>query len=230
MRQRQQQQMQTRNRAAGFSLVELLIAISVMMIVTGAATTLLVGAFNVRSREDPRTEAMSDVRRALNIVSRELANSGYQLPPGLSYNSTTGSNPVPANGLIPADCDATAITFVANLNANLGAGDLDVNDSDEALTYQFSQDGGDGFLVRRDLSSGGDSQTLANGVDGVEFVYLNASGADTSANVSQAVSVRITVWATLAPIGQPGTTGYQPSSQVRLTSDINLRNVTLNTF
>lgn len=218
---------QMTNREAGFSLMELVVAMCVMMIITGAATSLLVGAFSVRSREDERTEAIGDVRRALNILSRELANSGYQLPPGLSYNSTLGSNLVPPNGLLPADCNATAITFVANLDGS--AGNRDVNGADEALTYQFTQNGDDGFLVRRALN-GGAAQTLANDIDGVQFDYLTANGVDTSANVSQAVRIRITVWAELNPVGQPGTTNYQPPSQVRLASEVDLRNVTLSTF
>lgn len=219
---------QTTNREAGFSLMELLVAMCVMMVITGAATTLLVGAFSVRSREDERTEAIGDVRRALNILSRELANSGYQLPPGLTYNSAVGSNPVPANGLLPADCDATSITFVANLNG--GSGNRIIDGPDEALTYQFAQDGDEGSLVRRSLSGGGASQTLANDIDGVQFDYLNRTGANTSGDVSQAVRIRITVWADLNPIGQPGSTSYQPPSQVRLTSDVDLRNVSLGTY
>lgn len=221
---------QSTNREAGFSIIELLVAMLVMIVITGAATTLLVGAFNVRVREDKRTESISDTRRALNILSRELANSGYQLPRGLTYTSTVGSSPVPANGLLPADCDAQSITFVANLTANLGAGDDNVNGPDEALTYRFVQDDGKGYLVRRDLNSAAGAQTLANGIDGIQFVYLNAAGADTSSNISQAVRVRITLWATLDAVGKPGSSGYQPPSQVRLASDVDLRNVTLNTF
>jgi Tfp pilus assembly protein PilW len=208
--------------------MELMVAMCVMVFIMGAATSLLVGAFSVRTREDERTEAIGDVRRALNILSRELANSGYQLPPGLSYTSAFGVNGVPANGLLPADCDATSITFVANLNAN--SGNRDVNGTDEALTYQFIQDGTDGSLVRRDLNGGAASQTLANNIDGVQFDYLTADGTDTSADVSQAVRVRITVWAELNPVGQAGTTSYQPPSQVRLASEVDLRNVTLSTF
>lgn len=225
-----QQTTQRTNGQAGFSLMELCVAMCLMLVLTGASASLLVGAFNVRSREDPRTEAIGDVRRALNILSRELANSGYQLPTGLTYTSGVGSFVVPANGLIPGDCDEKSLAFVANLNASLGEGDRDVDDQDEALAFQHIEDEGKGYLVRRDLGADGESQTLANGIDGVEFVYLNAAGADTSANVAQAVRIRITVWATLKPIGQPGTTSYQPPSQVRLTSDVNLRNAALSTF
>lgn len=221
---------QTTNREAGFSLMELMVAMCVMMVITGAATSLLVGAFNVRSREDQRTEAIADARRALNIISRELGNSGYQLPVGLSYNSTAGSGAVPANGLIPGDCDATSISFVTNLNGNTGAGDKDVNDTDEATKYQFVQNGGSSFLVRSNLNPPNESLVLANRIDGVQFTYFDAQGTDVSANVALATSIQIDLWVTLNPVGRPGTTSYQPPSQVRLWSEVNLRNGTLGTF
>jgi len=221
---------QTTKREAGFSLMELMVAMCVMMVITGAATSLLVGAFSVRSREDQRTEAIADARRALNIISRELGNSGYQLPPGLTYNSTAGSGLVPINGLIPGDCDATSISFVSNLNGNTGAGDRDVNDADEATKYQFVQTGGSSFLVRNDLNPPNDSLVLANRIDGMQLVYFDGDGNDVTTNVAQATSVRINLWVTINAVGKVGTTGYQPSSQVRLSSDVNLRNATLGTF
>ena len=216
---------QTKNAEAGFSLMELLVAMLVMMIITGAATSLLVGAFNVRSREDQRTEAIADARRALNIITRELSNSGYRLPNGLTYNSSAGSGAVPINGLIPGDCDATSITFVANLNGNTG-----VNDTDEATKYQFVQTADNSFLVRNDLNPPNDSLVLANRIDGMELVYFDAAGNDVATNVGQATSVRINLWVSLNPVGQAGSTGYQPPSRVRLSSEVNLRNATLGTF
>jgi Tfp pilus assembly protein PilW len=219
---------QVRNREAGFSLMELLVAMCVMMVITGAATSLLVGAFNVRSREDRRTDAIGDARRALNILSRELANSGYQLPAGLTYMSAAGSAFVPPNGLIPGDCDDESITFVANLNANLGAGDRDVNDDSEALKFQFFTNGNNNFLVRTELQPGGDSIVLANRIDGVEFQYLN--DANVPVAVAAAVRVRITMLVTLNPVGTPGSTGYQAPSQETLSSIVDLRNATLSTY
>jgi Tfp pilus assembly protein PilW len=208
--------------------MELIVAMCVMMIITGAATSLLVGAFNVRSREDQRTEAIGDARRALNILSRELANSGYQLPRGLTYTSAAGASPVPMNGLIPSDCDDESITFVANLNASLGTGDEDVNDDSEALKFQFFQNGDNNFLVRTDLRPGGDSIVLANRIDEVDFEYLN--DANVPVAVTAAVRIRITMVVTLNPVGQPGTTSYHPPAQERLSSIVDLRNATLGTY
>ena len=221
---------ETKKREAGFSLMELMVAMCVMMVITGAATSLLSGAFSVRSHEDQRTEAIGDARRAINIMTRELANSGYRLPPGLSYNSVAGSAAVPVNGLLPGDCDATSITFVTNLNGNTAGGDNDVNDTDEATKYQFVQAGNSSFLVRNDLNPPNDSLVLANRIDGMQLDYFDKDGNNVAANVGQATSVRINVWVTINAVGKAGATGYQPASQVRLSSDVNLRNATLETF
>lgn len=226
------------NREAGFSIMELLVAMTVMVFISGAAALLLVSAFNVRSREDQRSEGTADARRALNIISREVASAGYQLPRGLTYVAPGGTKPVPANGLLAEDCNATAITFVTNTNAqgefNPAPGtptdppDHAIDGADEAIKFQFVQDGDNNFLVRKDLITG-DSLVLANRIDGVQFDFLNSAGA-TAATIAQAKSINIRIWVTLNQVGQPGSTGYQPPSQITLTSRVNLRNAQLDTF
>ena len=221
------------NKEAGFSILELLIAMIVMIVITGSATTLLSSAFNVRSREDQRSEGTSDARRALNIISREVANAGYQLPKNLTYASPAGTKPVPVNGLIPEDCNAQAITFVTNLNAQGnfntgGTSDSQIALADEAVKFQFVQDGANSFLVRRDLITG-TSLVLANRIDGVQFNFLNSAG-NVVADIADAERINIRLWVTLNQLGRPGTNGYQPPSQVTLSSDVNLRNAQLDTF
>ena len=219
-----------KGREAGFSLIELLVAMSVMVVISGAAMSLLVGSFNTRIREDQRTEGLGDARRALNIISRELSNAGYGLPNGLTYTSPTGAKLVPTNGLIAEDCGQTALTFVANLNAREEALNSDVTDENEAVKYQLIQEGGGvNYLVRKDLSLA-DSSVLANRIDGVRFDYLDALGNDVSANVANAVSVRVTIFVTLREVGSSGSPGHQAASRVNLSSLINLRNVNLSTF
>lgn len=225
-----QHQRRRRDGESGFSLVELLVAMLVMTVVSGAAMSLLLGSFNVRVREDQRSEGISDARRALNTISRELSSAGYALPPGMTYSASGGTQSVPPNGLIPEDCDQTQLTFVANLNGLDGTSDNDVVDLDEGVKYQFVQEGGGlNYLVRKDLNLA-DSSVLANRLDGVQFDYLDAAGNDLSANKAAAVSVRVTLFVTLNPVGRPGTAGYQAASRVNLTSLVNLRNVNLGTF
>lgn len=228
-------------KEAGFSIMELLVAMTVMIFITGAAASLLVSAFNVRAREDQRSEGTADARRALNIISREVASAGYQLPRRLTYvTSGGGTTYVPANGLIAEDCTATSITFVSNtdahgdFNPNTGDAipdappDFEIAGADEAIKFQFVQDATTNFLVRKDLLTG-DSLVLANRIDGVQFDFLDQSGG-TAATIAEATSINIRVWVTLNQVGQPGSSGYQAPSQVALSSRVNLRNAQLDTF
>ena len=52
----------------GFSLLELTIALAVTMILVAASGALLAGSFNIRSRENRRTEAIAAAQHALNAM------------------------------------------------------------------------------------------------------------------------------------------------------------------
>src|ERR671912_1049492 len=92
----------TTQNQKGFSIVELTIAMTLTLIIAGASATLLSQSFRMRSREDKRSDAIADAQRALNIVSREIANSGFGLID---------------NGIVPGDTGDGTIRFRANLNA-----------------------------------------------------------------------------------------------------------------
>src|SRR5687767_15483673 len=113
----------------GFSLVELLIAMTVTIVIAGIASTLVAQSFRMRSREDARSDAIADAQRALNIVSREIANSGFGLID---------------NGLVPGDTGSGSIRFRANLNAYTRdedgtkvTGSETVSDDDEDIKYSM---------------------------------------------------------------------------------------------
>ena len=63
--------MNRQNSQRGFSLIELLIAMTVTIVIAGIASTLVAQSLRMRTREDARSDAIADAQRALNIVSRE---------------------------------------------------------------------------------------------------------------------------------------------------------------
>src|SRR5829696_6456362 len=87
--------------SGGFSILELVIAMVITMVLMTAASTLLANALRVRSRENQKSDALADTQRAINIMSREIANSGFNM---------TG------NGLVAADCSINQIRVRSNLN------------------------------------------------------------------------------------------------------------------
>src|SRR5262249_48524322 len=92
---------QHKANSGGFSLLELLIAMAITITLMTAATTLLASALRIRSRENQKSDALADTQRALNIMSREIADSGFNLN---------------GNGIVDADSGLHGIRVRSNLN------------------------------------------------------------------------------------------------------------------
>ena len=234
------------NHQSGFSLFELIIAMLITVTIMGLSSSLLAGAFNVRSREDRKSDAVADVQRALNIMTREISNSGMKIPSGLPY--------VSSNGLVAGDSDTQSIRVVSNLNgmpdsANGYFEDSDVDDTDEDVKFLMYVDAARGqrYIVRYERNGSNQTTVLANRIDSLVFRYydekvtydttvdsdgicditnvVNASGtAKSEVSPGSAKFVVIAVGVTLPAVGAVGSPGYQPPSQVQLTSDVVLRN------
>ena len=222
------------NSQRGFSLIELLIAMTVTVVIACIASTLVAQSFRMRAREDARSDAIADAQRALNIVSREIANSGFGLLD---------------NGIVPGDTGQGSIRFRANLNAytrdNAGnpvSGSESVTDRDEDIKYTMYNDDAANrhYLVRYDAILGAVDQregttVLANRLDSFRLQYYDSAGNEldvvtTPTAVIGAWRVRMTVGVILPAQGQPGSPGYQPESTIDLVSDVVLRNASQITF
>jgi len=80
----------------GFSLIELTVAMTIMLILLSVVSTLITRAMGVRQRETRRADALVSVQAALNVISREVANSGF----GLYSDAVTR---VASTGVVTAD-------------------------------------------------------------------------------------------------------------------------------
>ena len=196
-------------RAAGFSLIELTIAMALLLIMLAGASQLLMRSLGTRTRENQKSDALADAQRALNIMSREIGNSGF----GLDYN-----------GIVAADSHPTTtsdpVTAEIRIRANVNNSDATTGQADEDVTYVYQ--GSPAFAIVRYDKNTNTQTTLANRIDAMQIIYVDAAGTQstlaTPTVVANAVSVRITVQVNLTP------TVGQPASQVLLTSEIALRN------
>lgn len=194
---------------AGFSLIELILAMAILLVMMAGASQLLMNSLGARTRENQKSDALSDAQRALNIMSREIGNSGF----GLDYN-----------GIVAVDCHPKTttdpITAQIRVRANINNSDAAINSSDEDITFVY-QPAPISSIVRYDAKTN-TRTVLANRIDAMQITYIDEAGATstlaTPAVVLNAVRVRITVQANLDP------TVGQPASRVLLTSDIALRN------
>ncbi len=225
-----------KGRSQGFSLIELLIAMTLTLIVVGVASTLIASAFHTRARENQKSDALADTQRALNIMSREVANAGFNLN---------------TNGLVADDSDQTSIRIRSNLNKydmNATAdARLNVQDQGEDIQYFISLADNTIYLARYDrfaTTAAAQKTVLANRIDSFNLHYFNqrvtytANNGDTDISAMSAAEVPpaaanyvvIAVSVTLDQVGTQGSPGFQPQSRVLLVSDVALRNNSLSGY
>jgi prepilin-type N-terminal cleavage/methylation domain-containing protein len=223
--------LQQEERSDGFSLLELLIAMAITITLMTAASTLLASALRVRSRENQKSDALADTQRAINIMSREIADSGFNLS---------------TNGLVDADSGLNEIRVRSNLNkydyspSVTDASRNNVQDTGEDITYFLNVADQTKYLARHD-NFGTGSTVLANRIDSMNLHYFdqkvtysanpgaadisNVSAAEVAPSAAKYIVIAVSV--TLDPVGTPGSAGYQPSYSVLLCSDVALRNAEL---
>jgi type II secretory pathway component PulJ len=231
----------TRNKknSAGFSLIELIIAMTLTMTVMSIATTLLAQALNVRTRTNANIDSLADVQRALNIMSREIASSGFNLSGNGIVDGDTGidSN---GNSVIRLRSNTNKYDESVSTAARNGIG-VNGEDAGEDIKYFIYKTSNTDLLARYDqyAAAGGVSTVLANRLDSLHVHYYaqkvsyETSGCDLISASSLEVSpsaakyVVIAVCVNLAQVGRPGASGYQPAQSVLLVSDVTLRNSNL---
>jgi prepilin-type N-terminal cleavage/methylation domain-containing protein len=222
------------NEAAGFSLIELMIAMVVTLTVMGIATTMIARSLNVRARENRRTDALADAQRALNLMSREIANSGFRML---------------TNGIVWQDSNNDkSIRILANLNKYTGEVDNGVTEEGEDVKFFLADN--TQYLVRHDQNGPAGLQTtvLANRISSLRVYYFDQrvnyttgtcdapivtpAGVNrlTNANIANANYVVLALCVELPAEGTEGSPGYQPASRTLLISDVSLRNASASTY
>jgi len=185
----------SRATEGGFSLFELLIAMTITLAVMVAASTLLASSLRTRTRENLRSEALAAAQRSLSIMSREIGNSGYGLTD---------------NGIISADSSATSIRVRANLN-----NDSDLDDIDEDVRFVYQS--GNTEIVRYDDSTSVNQRSvLATKITSLTIRYLDTAGTAVAAGSAERISIEVLVDLPAGP--------EQPAGEVRLISQVALRN------
>jgi prepilin-type N-terminal cleavage/methylation domain-containing protein len=235
------EQFKSKCNERGFSLLELIIAMSITITIAGLACTLLAQSLNMRKRSNDRIDALADAQRALNVMSREIASAGFNL----SDNGIVAEDSITdANGNSTIRLRANLNKFTSSISAaRTGIGTVG-EDAGEDVKYFLYPTANTNLLARYDAYSiaGGSSTVLANRLDSLRIHYFaqrvtyNTSGCDiTGASASEvAVSaakfIVIAVCVNERAVGAPGTPGYQPGGNILLVSDVALRNANLSKY
>lgn len=167
----------------GYTLVELLVTIAVMGVVMAGVYS----AFHSQQRsyitQEQLAEMQQNLRSAMYFMEREIRMAGCN-PTGRA-----------SAGIVTADANSINFTMDIRGKDSDDPPDGDTNDPNEDITYTLTDEG-----IRRN------DQLLAQNVDALDFVYLDAFG-DETADLLQMRSVQITV---VARTGR-GDRGYRDS-------------------
>ncbi len=194
----------TANNERGFSIFELLISTTIMLVLLGMVSLLISKSVGSREMEGRKTDALTSAHAALNVMSREIANSGFGL--------TT-------NGIIAGDSNASRLHFRSNIENE----DSETKQTGEDVTY--FHDAATNSVVRYDPNDSPKTSPVIHDVSKVKFEYFGYSGSS-STPIAQGGTpdgntgrVRITVTVLLANVqGQPR------GQTVEFTSDVTIRN------
>jgi type II secretory pathway pseudopilin PulG len=196
----------------GFSIIELLIAMTIMLVIMGLAANLFSKSLSTRQRETSRTDALTAAQAALNVISREIANSGYAL-----LN----------NGIVTSNSSKEKLRFQSNVKNNNGV----VTDPGEDITYFF--DPTTKSILRYDANANGVNQpqtsVIINRISMVEFQYFDylnsnvtpppAQPAPTFTPTVNTSRIRVKITVSLENVQGQGS-----NQSVVLVSDVTLRN------
>ena len=183
----------------GFSLLEVLISLSVFTIVIFAVYTTFTASHRTFVRGEDKIELQQTSRVAMGMAASEIRTAGY--------------DPSNVMTLMPT----TAIQ-VANANTLTLIADVDGDNVTDQVTYRLQ-----GTQLIRDLASWNGAtfpapapEQLADGVTALTFAYFDSSNNPTAtlANIR-----RITIGLTVQETGVGG------QQSLPLTMDVRLRNV-----
>ena len=186
---------------AGFSLIELITATTISLIILAAVVASFSGVLRSRDRQSSLTDAITSTQAAINIVSREISNSGYGL--------TT-------NGIVIADSTTKKIHFRSNLFNNNGS----TSSAGEDITIFYDSDSQS--VVRYDANSGVTSGVI-NRVSDVDFAYYNNSFAGETGpfTVPSADTTRVNI---RLKVLLPNVQSQPANQETVFVTDVTLRN------
>lgn len=180
----------------GLTLIELMIAMTVAGIVMAA----IVSAYQVQVKSKNIQEVTTDmnqaIRAALDRMESEIRMAGC--------DPTGGADA----GIVTANQAELQFTMDTRGSGN-GSSDGDLDDTNENVRYALDNDGdGDGIAdgtpcdLGREASTGSGLQTLAENIDALNFVYLDAEGNALATPVSDTDDIRSVVVTIVARSGE----------------------------
>ena len=157
----------------GVTLVELIVAIALTGIVSGAIYNIFISQSRAYTIQSEVAEMQQNLRAGIFMTEREIRMAGYDPTREANTEILTAS--------------PSSIEYTADLS-----GDGDADDFDEHVIYTHYDTDGDGTndaLGREDVNAGSGNQLVAENIDNLNFIYVDANRNalnDTSTSVDPA--------------------------------------------
>jgi len=210
----------------GFTIIELLVSMAVFLLAIGAIYSTFQAQHKSYLMQQEVAAMQQNLRAAMFYMQREIRMAGC--------DPTGDANA----GIVTANSDS--ISFTEDVRGDSAGSDPDgaLDDPNEDITYNLDDSDGDGDDDELDRNN----QTVAQNIDALNFVYLDANGIETAV-LADIRSVEITIVARISrPLrDSPNNRDYfnQRNTQIlsaqgdrysrkRLTSAIKCRNLGLN--
>lgn len=164
----------------GFSLLELLIAMTVVMIMLGFVAMLLAGVQKQFNRQRPRADAINNAQTAMDAMVRVIRMAGTK-----AANCPVTFQVTPLKPSLPA---GNGIYSALQVQADWNSPDCNLNGVDENVTFLVANDV---FYIDAALQ-----KPLVDGIGDVRFKFYDANSvaiADPVANAGQISLVAIEI-------------------------------------
>lgn len=179
----------------GFTLVELLVALAISGVVMAGIYSSFYSQQKSYVAQEQIVAMQQNLRAAIYIIEQEIRMAGCD-PNGTAQ---AGIQSISNN----------TINFTLDITNTAGTGDPDgdCDDANEDITYSLYTADGIQKLGRKSTSAA-NNQPVAENIDALDFVYLDANGTPT-ATLASIRSVQITLVARTGR-GDPGYTNNEP--------------------
>ena len=171
--------------SAGFTLVELLIALALGLVVLTSVSNAFISQRKTYDAQEQMTELIQGTRAVMEIITREVKLAGFDPQKGISGHTNVVGIPY----------SATQLELRADLD---GDGAASASDSNELIIY--THDGTNLELDRNAGQAWSGARLLAENIQAFTFTYWKSDGTEVLATADEADirQIKITITARTA--------------------------------
>ena len=197
------------NNKKAFTLIELLVALAISGVVMAGIYSAYYSQQKSYVTQEQVAAMQQNLRAAMYIMQREIRMAGC--------------DPTEDAGAEIKTANTNSIRFTSDITDDAGTGnpDGDTDDTNEDVTYSLYTADGIQKLGRKSPSTA-INQPVAENIDALDFVYLDANGA-TTATLANIRSVQITLVARTGRV-DPGYTNNTVYKNQQLTTILPAQN------